>query len=164
MPGARSSQGMMWATPEPTATPDPGSTVTQTAEQWVSDSFDVMVAEVAAVLMESEPVAELLGDIPDLLKGSAQTALEEVVGQGLQNAVVEFSDPRKVGDGRYALTVTVMTRLEADLPPVGELAFDVAVPFILTVDVDARAVEWEIDGASVLVTPAQAVMDALEQR
>ena len=145
-------------TPAPAPTPEPPSEPTQEqqdiragaiASEWAANNHEIVAKLVAEVVLASPDVEER---VPALLRANLGGLLEAAVTDELGNSLgVEVDSLAYYGDAVYSATLVVSGTVAVGLGPVE--AVDVAVPLIVTVDLDSeQATAWEADPEQAEVT------------
>ena len=137
------------AAPQPTPTPESTERVAEIASEWAANNAEAVAELVVEAVLASPDVEER---VPALLRVSFGGLLEGVVADELGNSLgVAVNSLAYHGDAIYSVTLLVSGTVVVELGPVE--AVDVAVPVIVTVDVDnERATSWEADTEQAEVT------------
>ena len=128
--------------PQSTPTPEPTQRVEAIASEWAAKNAETVAGLVVEAVLASPDVEER---VPALLRvsfgGLLKTAVADELGNSLGVAVDSLAYH---GDAIYSVTLVVSGTVAVELGPVE--AVDVAVPVIVTVDLDnEQATTWEAD-------------------
>ena len=123
--------------------------VGEIASEWAADNAEIVAELVVEAVLASPDVEER---VPALLRVSLGGLLEGAVADELGNSLgVAVDSLAYHGDAIYSATLVVSGTVAVELGPVE--AIDVAVPVIVTVDLDdEQATNWEADTEQAEVT------------
>ena len=125
---------------------DPAAVASEVAEEWAEESVENVVDTVVDVVLTVMSVPALVGN-------AAKDALRDLVVEQITDRLTWTTQQVNHTDGDlYQVVARASLTIGGDLPVIGTVKYDVALPFRVVVNVENRSVEaWSADllGATV---------------